>query len=679
MQTVAFLHTYYTPLALAATAVGRTTLTAHWSGVDWAHYEWDLSLNSGFTSYVYQAVSTPHLYAGVTGLTLATPYYYRVRGVGPRLSPASNIISATTTTVPEIPVALPATNITGSYFTANWQPVEGATAYTYEVATTSAFTSLFQTVTICSGTPTWQAMHLSATLSYDVIGITTPNTYWYRILAANSYGASEASNVITTGLITNMNIGVPYEGGVIAYLWQPGDTPYVSGYTGGLIAYPSDFVMRDYALYPEPGHGPVYWAGNPTSLVGTTQTGLGYGLANSNILSALTYEGVKSMAYYIRAWTGCTVETGIPVRCPWLPAPSDYNDWFQPSKAELEAIIKNRRAIGQGYGVWLNWTTPSGVANPQGFEPYDYYTTTWCQTYNIMSSISSSEAAATTAWGINYTPYIDHGTGGYFNGWSTDYASSATTTPKSEKRRLISRPCRYFGDGPVTSTLTNNNFTGATHDWGYFSEWSWTPVVTTQYTIQHSTNSAFTSPVTIIVTGTSWLVTGLTATTYWFRMGTQGLTGGTNFSNVVPCTLSPVDVLSLGQSYLGGTICHFWTAGEPDYVPYQDHGLIITDYLENRIWGQDISYATTDGNGMYNTQLISGDTTSAAYFCASYTGGSHAGWYQPSNAEIIAYGDATLYWSSTQVDTTRAKVTGTAGSLTKAKNLSYPVRAMAKF
>ncbi len=111
------------PTATAATSLFGTGFTANWGSVVGATgYRLDVSMNSGFTSFVagYQDrdVGTATTFA-VGGLASNTTYFYRMRAVGPGgTSGNSNVVQLTTlpiiTTQPASQVAVATTTVTFS-------------------------------------------------------------------------------------------------------------------------------------------------------------------------------------------------------------------------------------------------------------------------------------------------------------------------------------------------------------------------------------------------------------------------------------------------------------------------------------------------------------------------------------------------------------------------------------
>lgn len=176
------------PVANPATGISTVSFTANWTAAACAaSYQLDVSTTNLFSSFVPGFSSLP--VAGtsqvVTGLTAGTTYFYRVRSV------RGSIVSANSPTIPAItltqtPVAKAPTGILVSSFTANWDPVPGATGYRLDVSPSNTFATFL---------PNFNNLAVTGT-THSVTGLTAGTVYHYRVRAVNGSGVSSNSNSI---------------------------------------------------------------------------------------------------------------------------------------------------------------------------------------------------------------------------------------------------------------------------------------------------------------------------------------------------------------------------------------------------------------------------------------------------------------------------------------------------
>jgi hypothetical protein len=159
-------------------------------------------------------------------------------------------------------------------------------------------------------------------------------------------------------LVSNLNVGDSYGGGIVAYIFLPGDIGYVSGQTHGLIA----------AIVDQTTSAGVKWF--PSTFYDLTRTFLGQGLANT--ISIIAASGGSSLTSYAAGLASSYNGGG-------------YTDWYLPSKDELNKLYQNRAAIGNfaTSGIAAYWSSSQkGTFNFKDFTEYAKgITSAWVQLF----------------------------------------------------------------------------------------------------------------------------------------------------------------------------------------------------------------------------------------------------------------------------------------------------------
>jgi hypothetical protein len=188
---------------------------------------------------------------------------------------------------------------------------------------------------------------------------TTTTTTTVTPTTTTTTSSTSTTTTTTTTAAPGYALGELALGGMIAYILQPGDPGYVAGEQHGLVVTVADVSES------------AEWGCEGTLISGADGTAIGTGGQNTTDIVA-----------------GCAT-AGIAAKLCLDLVQGGYNDWFLPSKDELNKLYLS---VGQG--------APTPLTNVAGFVDNVYW--------------SSTESTANGAWYQGFDNGIDGAVGKSF-------------------------------------------------------------------------------------------------------------------------------------------------------------------------------------------------------------------------------------------------------------------------
>jgi len=186
------------------------------------------------------------------------------------------------------------------------------------------------------------------TMYLAISNITVANGATVSVTITSPAGYSVSGSPKTAVVYRPPYVGLAYGGGIVFYVFQPGDPGYVSGETHGLIVSPNiDHDQSSGIVWATPANQNV-------AVPGGTDTALGTGQANTINIIAQNGPGIAFAAGIARAYHG-----------------GGYTDWYLPSWNELTKLYSNNIVIN--FFPWTQWYWSSSQDSAGSVRALDFW------------------------------------------------------------------------------------------------------------------------------------------------------------------------------------------------------------------------------------------------------------------------------------------------------------------
>lgn len=546
---------------LPPTSIATNSFVANWSSMPGAtSYKLDVS-GDAFTSLLpgYSGLNVVGTSQTVNGLAPGANYQYRVHTAsGSYVSPPSNVTGLFT--ILSAPVAVAATAVTSTSFTANWNSAAGAVSYSIDVATDNLFTNMV---------PGYNSRAAFSATSLNVTGLSN-SIYYYRIKAYSSINVESAySNTMSINIGTTIP-AAPFATGAT----NSGNTSFTASWNSvaGVTGYQLDVASDNNFSFIISGY-------NNLSVSGTSQniTGLLEGVVYYYRVRAVSAAGTSANSNVI-SYT-VAIESPVISATPginsfivtWttIPRATNYHLDISTSNTFLSFIT--------GYNDLVLTTTSVSVTGvTAGVTYYFRVRTTSGSVTSVNSNVGSvtpvlNAPVAIAASGLTVNSFtanwnsvqgatsykLDVSSDGFttllpgYNGFTVASGLSLPVTGLLEGTRYQYRVYAVSGSSVSASSNTIVATTilsapvasapTAVTAISFMANWS-SVSTATGYGLQVATDNGFNNIINNGGgTGTSFNVTGLSVSTYYYRVFCYNSIGlQSAYSNTITVNISAI-------------------------------------------------------------------------------------------------------------------------------------------
>lgn len=546
------------PQSLSLNQGNNATFTVTATGTAPLTYQWYKGVTALTNSAGHISGATTNSLS-ITSVQTGDVASYTVTVTNSGGSVTSDAATLTVGTPPATPTAS-AASVGNTSFTANWGSVSGATGYRLDVSTQSDFS------TFLTG---FQDLDVGTALSKNVTGLSENTTYYYRVRAVNSAGASASSSTISATTTAS----------ALSITQQPSSQSVVAGSNVSLTVTATSVTALSYQ-----------WRRNSQNLSGTTATTATLMLSSVQAADAGSYDVVVTNAAGSVTSDAATLTVIVTPSAPTTNAASSVTtssftaNWSSVSGAtgyrldvstsntfgsfltgfqnldvgtnlsrQVTGLAENttyyyrvRAANAAGTSVSSNPTTVATVAGLPGIATSPSSQSVIQGATVTFTVVATSSTSLSYAWKKDGNALTD---GGRISGATTDtltvtgalpaddgsYTVTVTNTAGSVSSDAATLTVQPPPAAPTATAATNLAIHGFTANWNSVTD-------TTGYRLDVSTDNAFGSFVTgyqdlDVGPNLSATVTGLTDhTTYYYRVRAVNAAGTSPSSNTITAT-----------------------------------------------------------------------------------------------------------------------------------------------